>query len=66
MKNDFEEPVFRQYPEIREIKEALYQSGAIYTSMSGSGSTVYGIFEKNELIDKSFPRHYFIKEVLPL
>ncbi|MGQ9619428.1 MAG: 4-(cytidine 5'-diphospho)-2-C-methyl-D-erythritol kinase, partial [Bacteroidales bacterium] len=42
--NDFEEPVFRKYPQIREIKELLYNSGALYSSMSGSGSAVYGIF----------------------
>ena len=42
--NDFEEPVFGKYPEILEIREQLYQHGAIYASMSGSGSAVYGIF----------------------
>lgn len=42
--NDFEEPVSRKYPEILEIREQLYQHGAIYASMSGSGSAVYGIF----------------------
>ena len=44
--NDFENSVFKKYPIIGEIKEELYRSGAIYSSMSGSGSTVYGIFEK--------------------
>lgn len=42
--NDFEKSVFKRYPEIRALKEKLYESGAIYSSMSGSGSTVYGIF----------------------
>jgi len=44
--NDFENPIFKKYPEIREVKESLYDMGAIYASMSGSGSAVYGIFEK--------------------
>ncbi|MBD1421422.1 4-(cytidine 5'-diphospho)-2-C-methyl-D-erythritol kinase [Sphingobacterium chuzhouense] len=46
IKNDFEEGVFEKYPIIREIKLALYAQGAIYASMSGSGSAVYGIFPK--------------------
>ena len=45
MKNDFEEGVFRKYPIIKKIKEELYSKGAIYASMSGSGSSVYGIFD---------------------
>ncbi len=44
MRNDFEESIFRQYPEIGEIKNRLYRKGALYASMSGSGSSVYGIF----------------------
>ncbi len=43
--NDFEPGIMRQYPEIGFIKDSLYRSGAIYASMSGSGSSVYGIFE---------------------
>mgnify|MGYP000853449575 FL=1 len=42
--NDFEEIVFKKHPEIREIKNSLYDMGALYSSMSGSGSAVYGIF----------------------
>jgi 4-diphosphocytidyl-2-C-methyl-D-erythritol kinase len=42
--NDFEEPVFRVHPAISELKTKLYEIGALYSSMSGSGSTVYGIF----------------------
>lgn len=46
LKNDFEDSVFPKYPEIRRIKEFLYNSGAEYASMTGSGASVFGIFEK--------------------
>jgi 4-diphosphocytidyl-2-C-methyl-D-erythritol kinase len=60
--NDFEAPVFKQYPAIQKIKEQLYELGAIYACMSGSGSTVFGIFPKPATLDiKSFPSNYFIK-----
>lgn len=44
MVNDFETSVFPQYPVIGEIKEELYKNGAIYAAMSGSGSSVFGLF----------------------
>jgi 4-diphosphocytidyl-2-C-methyl-D-erythritol kinase len=46
IKNDFETSVFKNHPEIRGVKAALYQAGAIYTSMSGSGASVFGIFDE--------------------
>ncbi len=46
MKNDFEDSVFALYPEIAAIKDKLYDLGAVYASMSGSGSSVYGIFRE--------------------
>ena len=46
--NDFEAPVFHLHPALGEIKEQLYTQGALYASMSGSGSAVYGIFPKKE------------------
>lgn len=42
--NDFEETVFAKYPELAAIKRSLYECGAVYASMSGSGSALFGIF----------------------
>lgn len=61
--NDFEEPVSRQHPEIGMIKNVLYEQGAVYASMTGSGSTVYGLFPKVATPQFSFPAHYFVKIV---
>ena len=61
IKNDFEEPVFAKYPEIKKIKDAMYNAGAIYASMSGSGSAVYSIFKKEKAISLSFSKNYFVK-----
>lgn len=44
--NDFEAPVLHAYPELKKIKETLYDAGAIFASMTGSGSSFFGIFEK--------------------
>ncbi len=63
LKNDFEKQVFTQYREIEDIKDLLYHKGAIYASMSGSGSTVFGIFPKEESLQFSFPANYFVKEL---
>ncbi|XZF13521.1 4-(cytidine 5'-diphospho)-2-C-methyl-D-erythritol kinase [Chitinophagaceae bacterium MMS25-I14] len=46
--NDFEAPVFKEHPELAAVKKQLYDAGAIYAAMSGSGSTVFGIFEKGK------------------
>lgn len=46
VKNDFEDSIFIKYPRLREIKEKLYDIGAEYASMSGSGSSIYGIFKE--------------------
>lgn len=55
MKNDFEDSVFQKFPEIAAIKDKLYDLGAVYASMSGSGSSVYGIFrEQVEFVDEIF------------
>lgn len=44
--NDFEEPIFKMHPELEAIKPKLYDQGAVYASMSGSGSALYGIFKE--------------------
>ncbi len=46
LKNDFENFVFAKYPQLKKIKEDLYNEGAVYASMTGSGSVVFGVFEK--------------------
>jgi 4-diphosphocytidyl-2-C-methyl-D-erythritol kinase len=52
IKNDFEATLFVKYPLLETIRKDLYQLGATYASMSGSGSTIYGIFdEENDLKD---------------
>lgn len=57
--NDFEQSVFPFHPELSALKQTLYDLGAIYASMSGSGSTMYGIFDRptpelHEVFDKCF------------
>lgn len=49
LSNDFEMPVFRKYPELQAIKESLIRDGALYSSLSGSGSAVFGLFESEEM-----------------
>lgn len=46
IKNDFEDHIFKAYPIIAEVKNYLYHAGAIYASMSGSGASVFGVFEQ--------------------
>jgi 4-diphosphocytidyl-2-C-methyl-D-erythritol kinase len=53
--NNFEDSVFMQFPAIKKIKEQLYSQGAIYASMSGSGSAVYGIFKEATDLRSKFP-----------
>jgi 4-diphosphocytidyl-2-C-methyl-D-erythritol kinase len=63
LKNDFEEPIFQQYPEINSIKISLYQHGALYAAMSGTGSTVFGIFAKDQVPSISFSQSYFVRTI---
>ena len=46
IKNDFEESIFKNHSVIRGVKAALYEAGALYASMSGSGASVFGIFQE--------------------
>jgi len=52
--NDFEAVVFTQYPQLQSIKEKLYDNGAAYASLSGSGSSLYGLFKDTMLQDLQF------------
>ena len=65
--NDFEKIVFQKYPEVKKIKEELYLHNAVYASMTGSGSTVFGIFNTNDEIKIPIEKEYFYKwiEKLP-
>ena len=59
--NDFEASVFPQYPVIGEIKEELYKNGAMYAAMSGSGSSVFGLFAPDiTLPDINFGARSFV------
>ncbi|SFO57724.1 4-diphosphocytidyl-2-C-methyl-D-erythritol kinase [Algoriphagus ornithinivorans] len=59
--NDFEASVFQNHPEIAKIKKQLYEAGAFYAAMSGSGSTVFGLFESKPT-SFSIDKDYFIFE----
>jgi 4-diphosphocytidyl-2-C-methyl-D-erythritol kinase len=62
--NDFEEYAFKKYPLIGEIKNELYNSGALFSSMSGSGSSVYGIFSEKPEIPVRFKDFVIWEEIL--
>lgn len=55
--NDFELSIFRLYPELGKLKIALYEAGALYASMSGSGSVVYGIFREEPDLPRSLSKY---------
>jgi 4-diphosphocytidyl-2-C-methyl-D-erythritol kinase len=63
LKNDFEIFAFKKYPEIVNIKDQLYVAGAVYASLSGSGSTVYGFFPKQKKLQLTFPSQYMVWEL---
>ena len=46
IKNDFEESIFKNHPSLNKLKKEIYSKGAIYASMTGSGSVLYGLFNK--------------------
>ena len=59
--NDFEASVFSKYPEIASIKENMYDAGALYASMSGSGSSVFGIFDNPVNINEKNSKIFIIE-----
>jgi len=59
LKNDFEKVIFHHHPELSEIKKKLYSLGALYASMTGSGSAFYGIFKDPPEFETGFPDRYF-------
>ncbi len=62
LKNDFEDALFPTYPILKDIKEVLYSKGAIYASLTGSGSAIYGIFEKKIDLKNTFPSTFKLWE----
>lgn len=59
--NDFEKTIFLQHPELQNIKNNFYSANALYASMSGSGSAVYGVFKKDiDVKEFNFPANYLI------
>ena len=63
VKNDFEKHIFEAHPAIAELKDAMYKAGAIYASMSGSGSAVFGIFDAEPKIDITNNNHLKITKL---
>jgi 4-diphosphocytidyl-2-C-methyl-D-erythritol kinase len=62
--NDFERPLMKYYPILKSIKEELLIQGALFAGMSGSGSTLFGIFHETKKIDTNiFPPEYLIWKV---
>ncbi|MFY7899781.1 MAG: 4-(cytidine 5'-diphospho)-2-C-methyl-D-erythritol kinase [Chitinophagaceae bacterium] len=62
--NDFELPAIQQFPIIGTIKDTLYDYGAVYSSMTGSGSTIFGIFHKKSLPEIQFQEDFFVETIL--
>ena len=56
--NDFEDSLFPHYPELKKIKDKLYSLGAVYAAMSGSGSSVYGIFKGKTNLKTDFANYF--------
>ena len=55
--NDFEDSLFPQYPVLAHIKAQLYEQGAVYAAMTGSGSTVFGLFSGEPNSEGAFARY---------
>lgn len=61
--NDFEKPVFAAHPVLQEIKTMLYSRGAVYAAMSGSGSTLFGLFKGGQLPALQCPVEWTVKHI---
>jgi 4-diphosphocytidyl-2-C-methyl-D-erythritol kinase len=66
LKNDFEKIVFPKHQEISDIKDEMYTNGAIYASMTGTGSTVFGIFKTVQDVTYTVQKSYFYKWLFQL
>jgi 4-diphosphocytidyl-2-C-methyl-D-erythritol kinase len=64
LKNDFEVSIFKQHPAIAEIKNKFYALGAVYASMSGSGASVFALFEKRPQLKNKFGRMEYWEGIL--
>ena len=64
LQNDFEKSIFKNHPEIETIKNELYDSGAVYASMSGSGSAVFGLFVKPLDLAKNFKDYFYWSSII--
>ena len=62
--NDFEQPIFALHPQLKDIKEHMYKLGAVYAQMSGSGSSVFGIFSKQVNLSAEFKNMFVFFEKL--
>jgi 4-diphosphocytidyl-2-C-methyl-D-erythritol kinase len=62
--NDFELNIFRKYPLIGELKMSLYEAGALYASLSGSGSAVYGIFREKPVLPATLSKYLLAKALV--
>lgn len=63
MVNDFEEPIFRQLPQLKQLKDRMYDLGAIYAAMSGSGSTIYGLFKEPHQLENNWKEGKYLLEL---
>jgi 4-diphosphocytidyl-2-C-methyl-D-erythritol kinase len=59
LKNDFEAPMLEKYPELSRLKNRLYDMGAEYASLTGSGSAIYGLFNVEPVLPKDITQNYF-------
>ncbi len=62
--NDFENTLFQKFPLLQKLKNELYASGAIYASLSGSGSALFGIFSKQPTLSPDLQRNLLWKGML--